>query len=55
MMHGIYKQDFESINTNGEFEFSCLLNGIYSDSLVPSGNIVENTLLNAENEVNDKI
>jgi hypothetical protein len=32
---GIYKQDFESINTNGEFEFSCLLNGIYSDSLVP--------------------
>tara|TARA_B100001287_G_scaffold70393_1_gene58030 strand:+ start:37448 stop:40393 length:2946 start_codon:yes stop_codon:yes gene_type:complete len=32
---GIYKQDFSSINTNGEFDFKCNINGFYSDSLIP--------------------
>lgn len=32
---GVYKQDFSSINTNGAFDFQCLINGVYSDSLVP--------------------
>ena len=32
---GLYKQDFSSINTNGDFDFNCIINGFYSDSLVP--------------------
>ena len=32
---GIYKKDFSSINTNGDFDFNCVINGVYSDSLIP--------------------
>ena len=36
---GVYKSDFNNINTNGDFKLNGLLKGIYSDSLMPQINI----------------
>ena len=36
---GVFKQDFNGINTNGDFEFNCLVNGVYSDSMIPGINM----------------
>lgn len=32
---GVYKQEFNSIKTNGDFKFNGNINGVYSDSLMP--------------------
>ena len=36
---GVYKQDFSSVITNGDFDFNCLVNGVYSDSMMPGINM----------------
>ena len=33
---GIYKKDFANIKTNGDFDFSCMIDGTYGDSIYPS-------------------